>query len=399
MGMRVLIELHDTHHPVENVVAACVLQPDVLVWLGDRKIERDKYQKPLLRFFDMQGLTVQVDYRACGLQDVGKVIGCLQEVLAKYGKENCTVDVSGGSDVLLLAAGYVCRDMQVDAVQHLPGANRLKWLMGPRAGQEQAFDLRFTLEQVIALSGGELLRNGHVGPETVKGEMGQLIDRIFPIYLKYKKSWPRFVQYLQSACRQDYDQGEYYDAPRTILVNGKARSVHEGMMNMLRESGAVTHLALDEKRCRFAFVNETIRKCMCDVGVWLEMYLFSAMVQSGLFDSAQISMVVSWDDDPKGDKVQNEIDVVACAGLGQLFCSCKTSDPDPYMLNEIEVMTHRFGTRYATPVLATVCDMKKEASAAYWRAREMGVELIDINDLEKDRLMERLHMLRRKWDR
>ena len=110
-------------------------------------------------------------------------------------------------------------------------------------------------------------------------------------------------------------------------------------------------------------------------------------------------MVVSWDDDEKGDKVQNEIDVVASAGVGQLFCTCKTSTPDPYMLNEIEVMTERFGTQYATPVLATVCDMKKEAASAYYRAEQMGVELIDLNDLEKDKLMARLCTLRKKWDR
>ena len=51
------------------------------------------------------------------------------------------------------------------------------------------------------------------------------------------------------------------------------------------------------------------------------------------------------------------------------------------------------------PVLATVCDMKKEAPSAYYRAEQMGVELIDINDLEKNQLMNRLKILRRKWDR
>ena len=52
--MRVLIELHDTLEPVENVITACVLKPDVLVLLGDRKIEKAKYRKPLLSFFRME---------------------------------------------------------------------------------------------------------------------------------------------------------------------------------------------------------------------------------------------------------------------------------------------------------------------------------------------------------
>ena len=397
--MRVLIELHDTQQAVENVVTACVLKPDVLVLLGDRKIEKKKYQKPLLKFFEMEGLQVQVDYRTCGLYDVDQVVACLNEVLDEYGKENCIVDVGGGSDVLLLAAGYVCLQKGVQAVQHQPGANKLKWFIGPDAGKEERFDLQLSLAQVVALTGGELLRNGHVGPEMMSEEMTALIDRIFPIYLENKKVWPKFVQYLQVAAKEENWDGSAYDAPRTIFVNGQVRTPNDGIMRTLQEAGAIDLYELDDRRCRFSFVNPTIGKCMCDVGVWLEMYIFSAMVQSGLFDAAQISMVVSWDDDPANDKVQNEIDVAACAGLGQIFCSCKTSTPDPYMLNEIAVMTRRFGTAYATPVLATVCDMKKDATAAYYRAQQMGVELIDINDLEKPMLMNRLTSLRRKWDR
>lgn len=397
--MRVLIELHDTLQPVENVITACVFQPDVLVLLGDRKIEKTKYRKPLLSFFRMEGLNVHVDYRACGLHDVEQIAQCLEQVIAEYGKENCMVDVGGGSDALLLAAGYVCMQQQVTAVQHVPGSNKIRFLTGPEKGKETCFDLKFTLEQVVALSGGEILRNGHVGPEMMTPEMTALIDRIFPIYLNNKKVWPKFVQYLQVATRQEYWTGTHYDAPRMIFVNGQARNVNDGIMKTLHEAGAIDQYTLDEKRCRFSFAHPTIGKCMRDVGVWLEMYLFSAMVQCGCFDAAQISMVVSWDDDEKGDRVQNEIDVAACAGLGQLFCSCKTSTPDPYMLHEIAVMTNRFGTQYATPVLATVCDMKKEATAAYYRAEQMGVELIDINDLEKEKLMQRLKALRRKWDR
>lgn len=397
--MRVLIELHDTVQPVENVITACVFRPDVLVLLGDRKIEKNKYRKPLLSFFRMEEMNVHVDYRPCGLHDVQQIAECLQAVLQEYGQENCLVDVGGGSETLLMAAGYVCMHRQVTAVQHVPGSNKIRFLTGPEKGREEDFDLKLTLDQVVALSGGELLRNGHVGPEMMTPEMTGLIDRIFPIYLENKKIWPRFVQYLQVATRQEYWTGACYDAPRMIFVNGQARNVHDAMMQTLLNAGALCRYELDEKRCRFAFVNSTIAKCMCDVGVWLEMYLFSAMVQCGVFDDVQISMVVSWDDDEKGDRVQNEIDVVASAGVGQLFCSCKTSTPDPYMLNEIEVMTERFGTRYATPVLATVCDMKKEATSAYYRAEQMGVELIDLNDLEKDRLMDRLKTLRKKWDR
>lgn len=397
--MQVLIELHDPHQPLDNVIAATVLQPDVMVLIGDRKIEKNKYRKPLLSFLDMEGIHVRLDYRTCNLHDVQQVISCLNDVLDAYGQDNCTVDVGGGSDALLLAAGYVCLSRNIQAVQHMPGTNKVKWLIGPEKGKEQKFDVQLSMDQVIALSGGELLRNGHMGPEMMGEEMTGLIDRIFPIYLKYKKSWPRFVQYLQIAAKQDYWMGEYYEAPLTIYVNRQARTPNENIMAALVNAGAFTLCERDEEHIRFAFVNNTIGKCMCDVGIWLEMYLFSAMVQSGLFDAVQISMVVSWDDDEKGDKVQNEIDVAACAGVGQLFCSCKTSAPDPYMLNEIAVMTERFGTAYATPVLACVCDMKKEAPAAYWRAQEMGIELIDLNDLDKARLMNRLTVLRRKWDR
>lgn len=186
--MRVLIELHDTLQPVENVISACVLKPDVLVILGDRKIEKNKYRKPILSFFETEGMDVRLDLRTCGLHDVGQVVECLNKVLDQYGQENCIVDVSGGSDVLLLAAGHVCLSRNVQAVQHVPGANKLKWFIGAESGKEERFDIQLSLEQVVSLSGGELLRNGHVGPEMMSEEMTGLIDRIFPIYLKNKKN-------------------------------------------------------------------------------------------------------------------------------------------------------------------------------------------------------------------
>ena len=100
-----LIELHDPHQPLDNVIAATVLQPDVMVLIGDRKIEKNKYRKPLLSFLDMEGIHVRLDYRTCNLHDVQQVVGCLNDVLDAYGQESCTVDVGGGSDALLLAAG------------------------------------------------------------------------------------------------------------------------------------------------------------------------------------------------------------------------------------------------------------------------------------------------------
>lgn len=51
--------------------------------------------------------------------------------------------------------------------------------------------------------------------------------------------------------------------------------------------------------------NDLIRDCLCDYGVWLEIYMYGVMKASGVFDGARLSAVVRGED----EKAVNELDV------------------------------------------------------------------------------------------
>jgi len=72
--------------------------------------------------------------------------------------------------------------------------------------------------------------------------------------------------------------------------------------------------------------------------------------------------------------------------------------PDNAALNEIYTIARRFGGRYSIPVLATMCDLKSEAPAVFRRAVEMGIVVLDSDDLYEDALHKKLKTLCRRWD-
>ena len=68
------------------------------------------------------------------------------------------------------------------------------------------------------------------------------------------------------------------------------------------------------------------------------------------------------------------------------------------MLNEIETLTGRFGTRYAVPVLVTPGNLEREAPGVFRRALEMGIFVIDGDDLPREAFLQRLQTVRRRWN-
>ena len=82
-------------------------------------------------------------------------------------------------------------------------------------------------------------------------------------------------------------------------------------------------------RCRAKGYNDLITAVGCmpetHVGSVLEMYVYKACRDAGVFDDVCLSAIVNWDGDRvHADSVTNEIDVACTRGVMPLFISCKT---------------------------------------------------------------------------
>lgn len=114
--MKTLIELYDDC-PIENVLSADTFRPERTVYLCPEEIARDKEkQKRLQEYFTHRGLQMETVFLNTSLYYADKVRRQLQSVVEKY--PDCAVDIAGGSDAALFAAGYFCRETDIPVFTH-----------------------------------------------------------------------------------------------------------------------------------------------------------------------------------------------------------------------------------------------------------------------------------------
>jgi len=376
------------------------MKPDICVYVGEKQIRRQKSQRSLQNTLKIAGINTSLRFVAIDLFDFEEIRSSLHALLEEYRDMNCTLDVSGGNDLLLLAAGMCCANYAVQIISHKPGSNFFSCISGSHAGERQYYDLRLTQEQTIAMAGGELLRHGHIHPGNITEEAMKIIPEVFEVYRTHRERWPQFVQYLQQTDDPQYWVSDETDirAPKKIYCGRYPVFGDLSILSDLSDIDVIHDIRISSQEYAFRYASPLMGAWLREVGIWLELYLYSQMIQSGLFDYVDINAVVSWDDTSDVIDTINEIDLIASAGIGRMFISCKTGVPDNAALNEIQTIARRFGGKYSVPVIATMCDLKREAPAVFRRAVEMGIVVLDADDLCKDALNQKLKSISRRWD-
>ena len=144
------------------------------------------------------------------------------------------------------------------------------------------------------------------------------------------------------------------------------------------------------ERVSFRFRDLNTRAWLRDVGSVLELYTYKACLDSGIFHDVISSAVVRWDDVVGHSSVSNEIDVMAARGVVPLFLSCKACDIKTEALNEIAILRDRFGGKGAKAVIVTT---EPCHSAARHRDAQLGIAVIDLEELKTGQLVHRLKVV------
>ena len=92
----------------------------------------------------------------------------------------------------------------------------------------------------------------------------------------------------------------------------------------------------------------------------------------------------------ESEEVHNEIDVLLVRGLTPVFISCKSGAVNASSLYEISVLARELGGVNARKVLATTMPLHSNAPNVVSRARQMGVELVEVQAMSLAELGKRL---------
>ena len=226
------------------------------------------------------------------------------------------------------------------------------------------------------------MRKGRVDNSILSRYMEDF-DPFFAVFLKHRTRWDKIVSYIQriSAAREDGTYSLCAQGAYTVKgEHGATLNAPEAALRDLEKIRMISCLEIrPEESVSFTFRDPQVRAWLRDVGSVLELYVYKACLDSGLFDDVRSSAVVDWNGDETDHAVSNELDVMCTRGITPVFISCKTCLIRTEALNELAVLRDRFGGEIARAAIVTA---EPAGASARNRAAELNIRVIDLNDLE-----------------
>ncbi len=383
--MKTLIELWD-ERPIENVLAAEMFRPEEIIYVCPPEIAADHaWRASLSQYFRRRGCDAKLTFRSVSLLNALEIRRALKRILKEY--EDCAIDISGGTDAALFAAGaaagttcsvftYSHKRNTFFEIQNAPYARSLECTV------------KLDVASCFLMAGGQLLP-GREDNRVLRDKLPE-IDRLFDCFSRFRTVWAKQIKYIQRISDAGDPSLLACGSPTEKVDNGMA-TADPALFAALQENGLISDLAMTADRVAFRLADEVTRFWLRDVGSVLELYVWKTCRETGVFDDVVLSAVVNWrGEDRKGTGVTNEIDVMAVRGVQPMFISCKTSEIKTEALNELAILRDRFGGEDSRAMIVTSAGATRASDPMRKRAAELGIEVVDWHDLSAGRLGELL---------
>ena len=388
--MDTLIELYD-ERAIENILAPEMFRPQRIIYLCPEDVAQDRSRQDKLRaFFQHRGWESELIFMTTSLFKADRILRQLLTIGEKY--PNCAVDVTGGSDAALFAAGMFSAQTGAPAFTYSRKKNSFYDISGADFADNLECTLSYSVEDFFLMAGGTLLP-GRVDNGVLSKYLTDF-DPFFVCFLRFRRDWTDIISYIQKISPGEYGQTPPLTVEGKYTVKGDHGSrnyANEAALNALARIGFLQDLRIEPgQSVSFRFRDHNIRSWLRDVGSVLELYTYKACIDAAIFNDVISSAVVRWDETLGHGSVLNEIDVMAARGVIPLFLSCKATDIKTEALNELAILRDRFGGKGAKAAIVTTepCN-----AAARHRAAQLGIAVIDLEELKSDQLVQRLKII------
>ena len=388
--MNTLIELYDDR-AIENILAPDMFRPHRIIYLCPSEIAQDRSRQEKLKdFFKRRGWNPELIFMETSLFKADRILRQLLTIGEKY--PDCALDVTGGSDAALFAAGMFTAQTGVPAFTYSRKKNRFYDISGAAFADNLLCDLAYSVEDFFLMAGGTLLP-GRVDNAVLSKYLSDF-DPFFDCFLQFRRDWTDIISYTQRVSPSEYGQVPPLSIQGKYTVkgdHGSRNSANEAALLELERIDFIQDLKIVRgESVSFRFRDLNTRAWLRDVGSVLELYTYKACIDTGIFNDVISSAVVRWDDVLGHGSVTNEIDVMAARGVIPLFISCKACDIKTEALNELAILRDRFGGKGAKAAIVTTepCN-----AAARHRAAQLGIAVIDLEELKSGQMAQRLKVI------
>ena len=393
--MNTLIELYD-ERAIENVLAADMFRPQRIIYLCQTEVAQSRErQEQIGDFFRHRGWNPELIFVEASQYKVDRILRQLLMISEKF--PDCALDVTGGSDAELFAAGLFAAKADVRVFTYSRRKNRFFNISGADFADNLPCDISYSVKDFFLMAGGTLLP-GRVDNGILRGYLDD-IDPFFDCFLRYRRDWTNIITYMQRVSPAEYGQIPPMEVRGNYIVKGERGGricAKEDALQAFERVGFIRDLNIvsgDKVSFRFRDVNT--RAWLRDVGSVLELYVYKACLDANIFNDIISSAVVRWNEVLGHGSIINEIDVMATRGVVPLFISCKVSDIKTEALNELAILRDRFGGKGAK---AAIVSTGRCNAAARHRAAQLGIAVIDRDELESGKLAYRLKVIMKVED-
>lgn len=386
---------------IYNMASCLAIKPQKIIFIGENKPMR-KQEETYLRFITSHNMNVEFDFRSINKNSVEQIVSVLTDIVEE--EENCTFDLTGGEDLVLVAMGIVFEKYRNSQKIQMHRFNIRTGMIYDCDGDGQLPNVeqpKLTVKDNIMLYGGTI-----VSYDGEKGTYDWVFDDDFKSDLKNMWEickvnpglWNSQIGMFSVIVENNYAESGDLDVfvnktyIEELMKNKKCKYMWaSGMINTLSKEGLITDVVDTSNEIAFSFKNEQVKLCLTKEGTLLELmvllYAKSAKEKDGTpkFDDAVNGAYIDWDStihditDEEKD-TENEIDVILMKGLVPIFISCKNGYVDETELYKLNTVAERFGGPHAQKVLVATYFGKTTADGHKYfvqRAKDMKIQLIE----------------------
>ncbi len=391
-----VIELFDKTS-IENMISTLLVKPEKVYFVCHNKKQVDKKIEKYIKIAEGRGIDVKMESVPVNRNNLESIVDALSRIIDE--NEDCHIDLSGGDDLYLVAAGIVYEKYgdRVELHRFNVRNNSLSDLdNNGRPCVEEPFEI--SIEENVGIYGGIILdcdKSDKKGMSFDKdSEFAQDILKLWEICKNNPRYWNSIL------CCLNLLQSKFLCPSNSLAVSFEIEEAKDflnshkkeylslsGFLNNLKKYGLITNLVNTPEKISFVYKNSYVKKALSKAGTVLELFIsikaFNMLDndKKPLYNDVMTSVVLDWDGEiPQGKvNISNEIDIVLMKGLVPVFISCKNGDMDIDELYKLSTVAERFGGEYAKKVLvASELDaLGPKGDIIRARADDMKIRILD----------------------
>ncbi len=394
-----VLEFFDKN-PLENLVTTLTLRPDRVIFFGNSDL-MEQQRAACIDLLKKKKINAEVVWQQVDCENLPLLIKTLERTVAK--EKNCIIDVTGGEDLVLVAAGAVYEKLRKSHSVQLQRFDLSRGRFFDCDGDEKVVNERLprlTVEENIALRGGVVRYQSKQASGTEKWEITPELRQYTEILWNISRRDPAQWNSAISALRGQEKRPDRKKSLQISLNIAKLKKAVEksdagyaylhGVLLELRNRAFLTDFVETEEKITYRYRDEALYRLLSKAGNVLEVKILLLVLGmknkdgSSWCTDAVNGVYIDWDGtlhtryDEEKD-TENEIDVLLMRDIFPVFISCKNGMVKEEELYKLSTVADRFGGKYTRRVLCATYLGKSEGSNAYLRQRaaDMYITLIE----------------------